>query len=171
MKTKLLLACLLAAGLLPAARADVDVHIGAQIRLGQALPPPPPEIVVQVPMGPPGSPPWAQGHWFRRHQAYYYYPESSVYFRPGDRMWFYLAGGRWQASVQLPESIQVDFDRCVPLTMQTDRPYEYQSQVIAYYPSRYFSQVKIKERRPSDEKGRRGDHDEDRAKDRRHDQN
>lgn len=139
---------LLLAGVLvvPVARAGVDVDISAEIRLGRAVPPPPPAVVIVEPSGPPGPPPWAPAHGFRRNRDYYYYPAGNVYYRPADRMWFYLEGSNWRAGVSLPAYVSVNFGQSVSLTMETDQPYVYHQQVVAYYPPAYFTKVKIKDR-------------------------
>ncbi len=139
-----LLASLVATLLTPAAWAGVDVDVFAEIRFGRALPPPPPEVIILERIGPPGPPPWAQSHWFRRSYAYYYYAGSDVYYRPGDRMWFYRDGGDWREARQLPPGIRVDFSHNVALTLATNRPYLYHEQVVAYYPANYFAKVKLK---------------------------
>lgn len=141
-----LLISLLGVALIPVAHAGVDLSISADIRLGNVPPPPPPQVVVIEQIGPPGPPPWAPGHWYRRNRAYYYYPGCNVYYRPADRMWFYLEGSNWRAGVQLPSSISIDFGHSVSLTMETDRPYIHHERVVAYYPAGYFTKVKIKGR-------------------------
>lgn len=130
---------------LPAARAEINVDITADIRVGRALPPPPPEVVVVEQVGPPGPPPWARNHWYRRSHAYYYYPGCDVYYRPADRVWFYLDGGNWRIGAQLPTSIRVDFNRAVPLNLESDRPYVYHEKVVTYYPANYFTRVQVRD--------------------------
>jgi hypothetical protein len=155
--------------------ARADVTIAAEIRIGRALPPPPPEVVIVEQVGPPGPPPWAKRHWYRRNYAYYYYPEADVYFRPSDKTWFYLDGGNWRVGARLPDSIRIDFDRSVSLTLESDRPYVYHENVVTYYPRGYFSQVRIKERydnrvdRREDRRDDRVDRRDDRRDDRRED--
>lgn len=163
----ILLLSVAAASFLPAARADLDVGITAEIRLGRALPPRPPEVVVVEEIGPPGPPPWAARHWYRRNHAYYYYPGYAVYYRPADRMWFYLDGGTWRLGARLPGHIHVDFDRAVSLNIESDRPYVYHERVVTYYPSNYFTRVKIKSR-PDHRRDDRPGHDDrdDRGKSR-----
>lgn len=163
----ILLLSVAAVSFLPTARADIDVGITAEIRLGRALPPPPPEVVVVEEIGPPGPPPWAAHHWYRRNHAYYYYPGYDVYYRPADRMWFYLDGGAWRIAARLPSGIRVDFDRAVSLSIESDRPYLYHERVVAYYPPNYFTRVKIKPRHDNrrDDHRDRDDHD-DRGKSR-----
>ena len=145
MKTKLLLmACLGAVLAMPAGRADGSVSLSVDIRIGKALPPPPPEVVVVEHVGPVGPPPWAASHWYRRTRAYYYYPDCDVYYRPADRMWFYLDGGAWRVGVTLPDRIVFDVSRSVRLSMETDRPFAHHKEVVAYYPPSYFNHVRIK---------------------------
>lgn len=83
-------------------------------------------------------------HGFRRNRDYYYYPDARVYYRPSDRTWFFLEGGIWRVAAELPASIGIDFGRSVTLTMETDRPFEHHAHVVNYYPTHYFSKVKIK---------------------------
>lgn len=165
MKTKLFLFTLTAAALLaPAVRADgLDITITGDIRLGRRPPPPPPPVVVVVPdQEPRGPSPWERGRWYQRPQGYYYYPGGDVYFRPVDRVWFYQERGRWRSGRNLPEYVNVDFNRSVSITMATDRPYTFHQQVVSRYPANYFvTRVRIRD----DDRHDR-DHDRD---DRRHD--
>jgi hypothetical protein len=127
------------------ARAELDVAVSAEIRLGKVPPPMPPAIeIVDDAARPKGPPPWAPAHGFRRNRGYYYYPGADVYYRPADRMWFFLDGGSWRLGAELPSSIRVDFERSVSLEMETDKPFEHHSKVASYYPSDYFAHVKIK---------------------------
>lgn len=158
MNSKTLLLSLAVASLVPAARADLDVGIGVDIRLGRAAPPPPPEIVVVEEVGPPGPPPWVADHrWYRRSYGYYYYPGCDVYYRPSDRVWFYLEGGSWRFGARLPDRIRVDFGHAVSLKLESDRPYVYHERVVTYYPANYFTKVKFK----NGHDNRRDDRDRD----------
>ncbi|HYC71973.1 MAG TPA: hypothetical protein VEB66_12245 [Opitutaceae bacterium] len=145
MNSRLLLAIsasLLSAGAL---RADLDLAVVAEIRVGKVLPPPPPEVEVIEAPAQQGPPPWAPAHGFRRNRGYYYYPDTNVYFRPADRTWFYLEGRDWRIGASLPTAVRVDLTRAVSLEMETDRPFEFHSSVKERYPTEYFSrQVKIK---------------------------
>jgi hypothetical protein len=174
MKTRTaLLLCLAASGFAPAVPAAVDVHIDAEIRIGRAMPPPPPEVVIVEDVGPPSPPPWAKSRWYRRSYAYYYYPGYDVYFRPSDRMWFYLDGGDWRFGVNLPDTIHVDFGRSVSLSLESDRPYTFHRDVVAYYPPTYWSKVKFKNghdnrvERRDDRRDDRADRRDDRRDDRK----
>jgi hypothetical protein len=126
--------------------ASVDVSV--DIHLGKIVPPPPPEIIVIEQQAPrPGPPPWAPARGARRNHNYYYYPGTDVYFRPEDRVWFYLEGGNWRFGASLPTNIHVDFGRAVPLEMEADRPYQFHKEVRAAYPGDYFvTKVKVKEK-------------------------
>jgi len=156
----LLLAAPLAA--LSLAHGGVDVSISAEIRLGKALPPPPPEVIVVEQSARPGPPPWAPAHGLRRQREYYYYPGADVYFRPEDRVWFYLDGREWRFGVSLPTTVRVDFERSVALQMDAEKPYLFHDQVKVYYPADYFVtrvQVKEKNGKPDKEKSERAEDD------------
>lgn len=158
MKSKLLWSFCLTVALLAPARAQVDISLSAEIRLGRALPPPPSEVVIIEESGPPGPPPWAPAHGYRRNHDYYYYPGADVYFRPADRTWFYLDGGNWRFGVSLPTSIRVDFDHSVSLTMASERPYEFHEKVRTYYPGDYFvKRVRVKEKAGKPDKAEKHD--------------
>ncbi len=152
------LALLLAAA--GVAHGAVDVSIAAEIRLGKALPPPPPEVIVIRESGPKGPPPWAPAHGVRRHRAYYYYPAAQVYFRPEDRLWFYLDGREWRFGASLPASIAVDFTRSVSLTMEAEKPHQFHDKVRDFYPADYFvTAVRVKEKdgKPDKDKSERAE--------------
>lgn len=164
-KLLLLVSLWVAAGFLPG-RAEVSGALSVEIRIGKAPPPPPPEIVVVEPVGPVGPPPWAGHHWFARQRDYYYYPDCDVYYRPADRMWFYLEGGEWRVGLSLPERIEFDLRHGVRLTMATNRPYIYHPQVVVLYPHDYFRHVRIKDDRddePEHDRGGRRSEDGDRG--------
>lgn len=152
------------------ALASIDVSIAAEIRLGRVVAPPPPEVVVveEPVVVHRGPPPWAPARFYHRHRAYYYYPGADVYYRPADRMWFYLDGREWRFGVSLPASVRVDFDRCVALTMETDRPYLFREQVRTYYPQEYFvTRVRVKEKHDNRDRDHDDDHDRGKGKKRK----
>lgn len=147
MKTKLLLLLPLGIALLTPVRAQLNLTISADIYLGKAPPPPPPEVIVIVETGPVAPPPWTPPPGVSLNRDYYYYPGTNVYYRPADRIWFYLDGSNWRFGVTLPTSFRVDFDRSVTLTMATDQPYQFHDRVQVRYPSDYFTtKVRVKER-------------------------
>lgn len=146
------------------ARADIDIALSADIRLGRVVAPPPPVIeVVDLPP-PPGPPPWAKRRWFARERVYYFYPEVEVYYRPADRMWFYTDRGAWRMSVELPTSVRIDLGHNVQLSMTTDRPFERHREVVVYYPRAYFTHVRIKGPPPGHAEHRGRGHDDDRGR-------
>ena len=154
MKNKIILLTLvLAAGVVPAARADVLDRINVDIRLGVRQPPPPPVVVVVVPDNDRRGPDqWERRErWYARNQAYYYYPGTDIYYRQSDHVWFYADRGEWRSSRHLPDDIRVDFNRSVTLNMYTDRPYTYHQQVVSRYPSDYFgARVRLRDERRDD---------------------
>jgi hypothetical protein len=142
-----LLLVLGAAGFIATAGA-AEVSVAVNIRLGKAPPPPPPEIIIVEEAPRRGPPPWAPAHGRRAQRAYYYYPGCDVYYRPADRTWFYLEGRNWRAGISLPTHVHIDFDHCVSLEMDDDRPYVRHRDVVVLYPPDYFVRVKIKNRHP-----------------------
>jgi hypothetical protein len=81
-----------------------------------------------------GPPPWAPAHGYRAKHRYRYYPSSRVYYDEGRRTYFYYSNGRWQVSVSLPSSIHIDAKDYVYLEMDTDKPYEWNHEVVKKYP-------------------------------------
>jgi hypothetical protein len=81
-----------------------------------------------------GPPPWAPAHGNRAKHAYRYYPAERVYFEEKGGAYFYYKDGKWQMSVSLPVSIRVNVNNSVTLEMDTDRPYEYDNDVVKRYP-------------------------------------
>lgn len=146
-------------------RADVDIALTADIRLGRAVAPPPPHIEIVDIAVPPGTPPWERRSWFHHERLYYFYPEAAVYYRPVDRMWFYLDGGVWRFGIELPASITLDLGHCVGVTMWTDRPFDHHRDVIRYYPPAYFRHVRVQA--PPPERDRPRGHEGDRGRDHR----
>jgi len=81
-----------------------------------------------------GPPPWAPAHGHRAKHQYRYYPSSHVYYDTGRSLYFYYAGGKWQASVTLPSSIRIDLNEWVTLEMETNEPYRHHSEVVKRHP-------------------------------------
>jgi hypothetical protein len=170
MKNKLLL-LVLAVATIPAAavRADLVDNLSVEIRLGRRAPPPPPAVVVMVPDNGPRDPgQWERrGRWFQRSQVYYYYPGGDVYYRSSDRVWFYQERGQWRSGRHLPETVRLDFNHSVTLTMFTSEPYRFHQQVAARYPSDYFgTRVRLRDERRDDRHEDRRDRNNRRDNDR-----
>ncbi|MBN1627293.1 MAG: hypothetical protein JW944_12290 [Deltaproteobacteria bacterium] len=81
-----------------------------------------------------GPPPWAPAHGYRAKHTYRYYPYHGIYFEKKTGVYFYLSDGEWHASVSLPSYIRITLNDFVTLDMNTERPYEYHSDVIKRYP-------------------------------------
>ncbi len=70
-----------------------------------------------------GPPPHAPAHGYRAKYTYRYYPSSCIYFDACRKVYFYLEGDNWTASVSLPSDIQLQLGSYVTLEMDTDKPY------------------------------------------------
>jgi hypothetical protein len=70
-----------------------------------------------------GPPPHAPAHGYRAKYTYRYYPSSCIYFDACRKLYFYLEGDNWTASVSLPSDIQLQLGSYVTLEMDTDKPY------------------------------------------------
>lgn len=81
-----------------------------------------------------GPPPWAPAHGRRAKYTYRYYPGSRVYYERGRGVYFYYRDGQWRVSASIPVGIQIDVNNFVSLDMDTDRPYEYDDEVVKRYP-------------------------------------
>lgn len=75
-----------------------------------------------------GPPPWAPAHGHRAKHAYHYYPSVGVYVDLRTGQYFYMNGGVWTVSAQLPTGIVLGTDGYVRLELETDRPYTYYEQ-------------------------------------------
>jgi len=87
--------------------------------------------------GPPvkeGRPPWAPAHGYRAKHRYYYYPSSGIYFDVVRNLFFYVQGGKWDATPSLPANIKLDVTEYVTLEMAIDKPYEFHSEVVKREP-------------------------------------
>ena len=91
-------------------------------------------VYAPAPPPPPGPPPWAPAHGHRAKHRYYYYPASYVYFDVERRVYFYYRDAGWQVSVSLPVGIHIDAGDHVVLEMETDKPYQYHTEVAKHYP-------------------------------------
>jgi len=81
-----------------------------------------------------GPPPWAPAHGRRAKYQYYYYPDVSVYFDTGRKIYFYYQNNQWQVSASLPSGIHITVGEYVTLGMDTDKPYQFHSDVVKSYP-------------------------------------
>jgi hypothetical protein len=81
-----------------------------------------------------GPPPWAPAHGYRAKHRYRYYPSQRVYHDRDRGLYFYYRNGQWEISVSLPSDIHINVNDYVTLEMNTDRPYEYNDEVVKRYP-------------------------------------
>ena len=70
-----------------------------------------------------GPPAHAPAYGYRAKHAYWYYPDSYVYFDTARRVYFYLEDNNWRVSVSLPRYFQVNLGDHVAIEMDSDRPY------------------------------------------------
>lgn len=81
-----------------------------------------------------GPPPWAPAHGHRAKHQYHYYPSSYVYFDVGSRIYFSYDNGQWRVSASIPAGVTLYSGEHVVLEMDTEKPYEYHSEVVKRYP-------------------------------------
>ncbi len=123
--------------LLAATIGFLVIMYGCSVFLGEppiSAPPPPARGPSVSAPPPPGPPSWAPAHGQRAKHQYYYYPESSLYFDPARKLFFYLSGDGWRASVSLPIGIHIETSDYVALDMDTDEPFRFHSDVVKQYP-------------------------------------
>ena len=82
----------------------------------------------------PGPPPWAPAHGHRAKYRYYYYPATYVYFDVGRSLYFYYQSDQWRVSDSLPAGIHIAAGNYMVLEMDTDKPYQFHSDVVKWYP-------------------------------------
>ncbi|MBW2094138.1 MAG: hypothetical protein JRI80_04550 [Deltaproteobacteria bacterium] len=70
-----------------------------------------------------GPPAHAPAYGYRAKHAYWYYPDSYVYFDTARKVYFYLEDDNWRVSVSLPRYVQVNLGEHVVIAMETDKPY------------------------------------------------
>jgi len=77
----------------------------------------------------------APAHGRRAQQReYQYYPHSNVYFDSGRGIYFYLADGQWQISVELPRRYRVRLGEYVMVEADREKPYRDYKKHRAKYP-------------------------------------
>ncbi len=81
-----------------------------------------------------GPPAHAPAHGYRAKHNYLYYPDKSVYYDVGRRLFFYLEGDEWTVSVSLPSRYRMDLGSGVTLVLETDKPYQKHGEHARKYP-------------------------------------
>ena len=92
---------------------------------------------------------------------YHYYPSSDVYYDTERKLYFYLEGENWRFGVSLPGGIKLDVGDHVTLGMDTDKPYEFHTDVVKQYPP---GQLKKKEKTKGKEKATKKEKAKDKKK-------
>ena len=102
-----------------------------------------------------GPPPWAPAHGYRAKYRYYYYPSPRVYYDLDRKLYFYLEGDNWRFGASLPTGIHTALCDHVTLEMDTDKPYEFHSDVVKKYPpGQLKKKKKVKGRKKHKDKGK-----------------
>jgi len=81
-----------------------------------------------------GPPPHAPAHGYRAKHQYRYYPNCNVYHDASRGAYFYLKGDGWAVGASLPLDLQSNLGASVSLDMDTDKPYEHNSEHLKQYP-------------------------------------
>jgi hypothetical protein len=70
-----------------------------------------------------GPPAHAPAHGYRAKYNYNYYPKENVYFDTSRKLYFYMDGDNWRASVSLPLDLKVRLGDHVNIELDFDKPY------------------------------------------------
>jgi len=70
-----------------------------------------------------GPPLHAPAHGYRAKHHYHYYPRAEVYYDTSRKLYFYMQGDGWKASVSLPLDLKVRLGDYVSVEMESDKPY------------------------------------------------
>ncbi|SDB10044.1 hypothetical protein SAMN05660653_00527 [Desulfonatronum thiosulfatophilum] len=81
-----------------------------------------------------GPPPWAPAHGYRAKHRYVYYPSFQIYYDTARSLYFYMSDGVWRTSGRLPQGSPASLGGSVVLHMDTDRPFQFHSEVAKRYP-------------------------------------
>ena len=70
-----------------------------------------------------GPPSHAPAHGYRAKYNYQYYKDANVYYDTTRKLYFYMHGDNWNASVSLPLEIKARLGSYVSIEMDCDKPY------------------------------------------------
>ena len=90
-----------------------------------------------------GPPPHAPAHGYRAKHQYRYYPHCNVYHDASRGVYFYLKGDGWAVGASLPLDLQSSLGASVSLDMDTDKPYEHNSEHLKQYPKEKYKPGKV----------------------------
>ncbi len=89
-----------------------------------------------------GPPPHAPAHGYRAKYQYRYYPCCRVYHDVARGVWFYIKGEGWEFGASLPANLQADLGHYVNLSMDTERPFEFNEEHRHQFPPEKFKKGK-----------------------------
>ena len=89
-----------------------------------------------------GPPPHAPAHGYRAKHQYRYYPCCSTYYDAGQGVWFYIKAGGWTIGASIPTDLKAQLGYHVNLSMDTDKPYEYNDEHRKEYPAEKYKKKK-----------------------------
>jgi hypothetical protein len=81
-----------------------------------------------------GPPPHAPAHGYRAKHQYRYYPNRNVYYDQGRGLYFYVKGDGWAVGASLPGDLMANLGTSVNLELDTDKPFEHNSEHLKQYP-------------------------------------
>ena len=81
-----------------------------------------------------GPPAHAPAHGYRAKYQYRYYPECSVYYDDGRKIYFYIKGDHWEVGASLPYHLRVSLGDFVHIEMETDKPYVHHAEHVKKHP-------------------------------------
>jgi hypothetical protein len=81
-----------------------------------------------------GPPPHAPAYGYRAKYQYRYYPNCSVYYDYGRKIYFYIKGDHWEFGASLPSQLQISLGDSVDIELDTDKPYIYNAEHVKKYP-------------------------------------
>ena len=70
-----------------------------------------------------GPPSHAPAHGYRAKHKYHYYEGANVYYDTERKLYFYMQGDKWGASVSLPLDIKARLGSYMSLELDLDKPY------------------------------------------------
>jgi hypothetical protein len=70
-----------------------------------------------------GPPAHAPAHGYRAKYNYHYYPKANVYYDTDRKLYFYMQGDNWRASVSLPLDLKLELGNYLSVEMDCDKPY------------------------------------------------
>ncbi|MGD8273488.1 MAG: hypothetical protein PVH94_09300 [Desulfobacterales bacterium] len=81
-----------------------------------------------------GPPPHAPAHGYRAKHQYRYYPNCSVYYDYGRKIYFYIKGDHWEVGASLPNHLRVNLGGSVSIELDTAKPYIHHAEHLRKYP-------------------------------------